>query len=136
MCSFFLIPAVSTKRQVFPAISTCSSIGSRVVPANSFTTARLVPVALFSNELLPTFGRPMSATRLGPEYSASATSDFSGSIFRAASSRSATPRPWRAETGKGSPSPSDHKLAASGSRCRSSILLATKITGLPLARNI
>ena len=78
----------------------------------------------------------ISATRLGPEYSSSATSDFSGSIFRAASSKSATPRPWRAETGKGSPSPSDHKLAASGSRCRSSILLATKITGLPLARNI
>ena len=38
--------------QMRPAISTCSSTGSRVVPASSLTTTRSSPAALFSSERL------------------------------------------------------------------------------------
>ncbi|CAB4607350.1 unannotated protein [freshwater metagenome] len=131
-----LIPAVSTKRHTFPAISTCSSIGSRVVPASSLTTARSLPTALFKSEDLPTLGRPIRATRRGPPTSCLATLLILGSTFMAASSMSATPRPCTAETGYGSPKPSDQRPAASGSWRASSILLPTRITGFLLARSI
>ena len=130
------MPAVSTNRQMRPPNSTCSSIGSRVVPARSFTTARSEPTALFKSEDFPTFGRPIIATRRGPPNSCFATAETSGRTFIASSSMSATPRPCTAETGYGSPRPSDQSDAASGSCLRSSILFATKITGLPLFRSI
>ena len=70
-CTRFLIPAVSTKRQGIPAISTSSSTGSTVVPATLSTTTRWSPATLFSRLDLPTFGFPSSATRRGPRCGAS-----------------------------------------------------------------
>ena len=99
------MPAVSTKRHSLPPSSTISSTGSRVVPASSLTTTRSSPAALFSSEDLPTFGRPRIATRRGPPISCLATAEISGSTFMISSSRSATPRPWIADTGYGSPRP-------------------------------
>ena len=45
------------------------------------------------------------------------------------------PRPCSAETGNGSPSPSDHRLAASASPAGPSTLLAQSTTGLPALRS-
>ena len=129
------MPAVSTNRHSLPPSSTISSTGSRVVPASSLTTTRSSPAALFSSDDLPTFGRPRIATRRGPPISCLATAETSGSTFMISSSRSATPRPWIAETGYGSPRPRFHSAAASGSWRASSILLATRKTGLPLLRS-
>ena len=100
--------------QILPPSSTCSSTGSRVVPASSLTTTRSSPAALFSSDDLPTFGRPRIATRRGPPISCLATAETSGSTFMTSSSRSATPRPWMAETGYGSPRPRLHSAAACG----------------------
>ena len=130
------MPAVSTKRHMRPPSSTTSSTGSRVVPASSLTTTRSSPAALFSSEDLPTFGRPRIATRRGPPISCLATAEMSGSTFMTSSRRSATPRPWMAETGYGSPRPRLHRAAASGSCRASSILFATRKTGRPVLRSI
>src|SRR5439155_130124 len=53
-----------------------------------------------------------------------------------ASRRSPEPRPWRAETTKTWPRPSDHNSAAAGSCAMESTLLATTITGLGERRRI
>ena len=53
----------------------------------------------------------------------------------AASSTSPEPRPCSAETGYGSPRPSDHSMAASASCMGESTLLATSTTGLPERRS-
>ena len=79
-----LMPAVSTNRQVLPPSSISSSTGSLVVPATESTRTRSAPASLFSRLDLPTFGRPISATRRGPP---------------SASSRSAGRRRQRAEYG-------------------------------------
>ena len=59
-------PAVSTNRQISPSSSTRLSTGSIVVPATESTTERSSPVSRLSRLDLPTFGRPISATRRGP----------------------------------------------------------------------
>ena len=130
------MPAVSINRQTFPPSSTCSSTGSLVVPARSFTTALSEPTALFRSEDLPTFGRPIIATRRGPPNSCLATAETSGRTAITLSNRSATPLPCRAETGCGSPNPRDQREAASASMRSSSTLFARRNTGLLLARSI
>ena len=127
---------MSIKRQTLPPNSTCSSIGSLVVPARSLTTARSEPTALFSREDLPTLGRPMIAILLGPPNSCLATAETSGRTSITLSKTSATPRPCKAETGCGSPSPSDQSEAASASPLSSSTLLASSRTGFLLALSI
>mmetsp|Transcript_10012 Transcript_10012/g.40616 ORF Transcript_10012/g.40616 Transcript_10012/m.40616 type:complete len:235 (-) Transcript_10012:164-868(-) len=155
-------PAVSTNRNtvfVFLAVSllsslssssaraTASSMASRVVPATSDTMDRSSPTSRFSSELLPTLGRPTSATEIVvAESSYTAASSASSSRRRravAASSRmrarsasiagssasrtSATPLPWTAEHASGSPRPSDQKSAAfcASDPTRSHLLTAT-----------
>src|SRR5699024_6125459 len=101
------------------------------LPIFSSTTDRSDLVSSFSSEDLPTFGRPTNATRRGPASgSGPPTWEVCGNIARAASSRSPEPRPCRAETGYGSPSPRDHSMAASASPRWSSTLLATSRVGL------
>ena len=122
-------PAVSTKRQSWPSISTSESTGSTVVPATSWTTDRDSPVSLFSSDDLPTFGRPISATRRGPPPAPTNSAGAVGSASSTASSRSPEPRPCSADTAIGSPRPSDHSAAASASARSSSTLLTARITG-------
>ena len=89
-----------------------SSTGSRVVPAVSLTTTRSLPAMEFSSEDLPTLGRPTRATRCrSPSGAAVATAETSGRTSITASRTSPLPRPCRAETGKGSPSPRFHRVA-------------------------
>ena len=113
-----------------PSNSIRESTGSTVVPATSCTTERSDPASRFSSELLPTFGLPTSATRRGPP-PVEGTSDTDGSAATTSSSRSATPRPWIALIGCGSPRPNDHSAAASDSPLSLSTLLAARNTGLP-----
>ena len=114
-----------------------SSTGSRVVPAVSLTTTRSWPAMEFSSEDLPTLGRPTRAMRCrSPSGAAVATAETSGRTSITASRTSPLPRPCRAETGKGSPSPRFHRVAASPSCAGESTLLAAKTTGLPLRRSI
>eukprot|EP00962_Isochrysis_galbana_P040079 scaffold14486_cov67-Isochrysis_galbana.AAC.1 len=51
-----------TQLILWPLHSYPSEIESRVVPGTESTTARSRPSSRFKSELLPTFGRPMSAT--------------------------------------------------------------------------
>ena len=78
----------------------------------------------------------MIATLLGPPNSCLATLDTSGRTSITLSRTSATPRPCRAETGCGSPRPSDQRAAASASPLSSSTLLARSRTGFLLALSI
>ncbi len=91
---------------------------------------------------LPTFGRPMMATR-GMDTSPSAgvgrsspALSVAGSENSAttASSRSPVPRPCSALTGYGSPRPSDTNSHAAASRLASSTLFTTRCTGGPARR--
>ena len=54
-------PAVSVRRSSTPPSRAFSSIVSRVVPGSAVTMARSQPRMAFMSELLPAFGRPMSA---------------------------------------------------------------------------
>jgi len=128
-------PAVSMKRYTSPPSSTSSSTGSTVVPATLSTTDRCWPVSLLSSDDLPTLGLPTIATRRGPPTGTSASRGASGSTASRASSRSPDPRPCRADTGCGSPSPNAHMDAASASVRWSSTLLAARTTGLRLCRS-
>ena len=130
-----LIPAVSTKRQSVPEMSTISSTGSTVVPATESTTDRSSPARRFNRLDLPTFGRPSNATRRGPCCD-SLPEPTSGNRFTISSSRSPLPRPCRAETVNGSPTPNDHSAAASSSSAALSTLLATRSTGTFARRSI
>src|SRR5918996_114584 len=80
----------------------------------------------------PTFGRPMMAT---PPHASSGSSRPSGRTATRASRRSPDPRPWRADTGRGSPRPNRKKSAAAGSSLGSSILFTTTSVGLPARLN-
>ncbi len=84
---------------------------------------------------MPTLGLPTSATRRGPP-GLGPTSDTAGSAASTSSSRSATPRPCMALIACGSPSPSDHNIAASASALSLSTLLAARNTGFPDRRRI
>ena len=110
-----------------------SSTGSTVVPATASTTTRSEPANAFRSEDLPTFGRPRSATRLGPP-ARDVPCPTAGNIFTMSSIRSPEPWPCSADTGSGSPRPSDQSFVASISVARSSTLLATSSTGLPERR--
>ncbi len=79
------------------------SIESRVVPAIGVTITRSSPSSRLSSDDLPTFGRPISASRVASSASAL---PVPGSRSTIRSSRSPVPRPWVADTGIGSPSPS------------------------------
>ena len=113
-----------------PSTSSSVSIASRVVPAISETITRSRPRKALTSEDLPTFGRPITASRTGASSSSSAACG-SGSSSTTRSSRSPVPRPWVAETASGSPRPSAWNSAASGSSASRSTLLATTITGTP-----
>ena len=78
------------------------SIESRVVPATSVTITRSSPSSRFTSEDFPTFGRPISATRVASSRSAT----IRGSRSTILSSRSPVPSPCVADTGMGSPRPS------------------------------
>ena len=119
--------------QVRPPSCTSSSTGSTVVPAASSTTTRFSPASWLSRLDLPTFGLPTIAIRRGPRGASKTSSGASGSASRTASSRSPLPRPCRADTANGSPSPRFHSVAASASARWSSTLLAARTTGLPAA---
>ncbi len=125
------IPAVSTNRSGPSGVSTMVSMASRVVPGSSWTTLRSSPTSRLKRVDLPTLGRPTIA--IENSFGASgAGSRSGGSAPITASRRSPLPRPWIAETGIGSPSPSPAKDQASVSRRSSSTLLATTRTGLSL----
>ena len=99
------------------------------MPATLSTTARSSPASRFSSEDLPTLGLPTMATRRGPRTTSKDSAGASGSAARMASSMSPEPRPCRAETGYGSPSPRFQRPYASASARASSTLLAARITG-------
>ena len=104
------------------------------MPATASTTARCSPASLFSRLDLPTFGRPISATRRGPDCSCR-SGGASGSASSTRSSRSPLPRPCMALTMTGSPRPRDHSDMASDSLLASSTLFAASTTGLPDLRS-
>ena len=122
------MPAVSTSRNFRPSTSRSVSIASRVVPASSETITRSRPRNALTSEDLPTFGRPITASRTRSS-SASSTSSSGGSSSTSRSSRSPVPSPWAAETGIGSPSPSPWKSCASARSPTESTLLAATMTG-------
>ena len=99
--------------QILPPSSTLSSTGSRVVPASSLTTTRSSPAALLSSDRLA----DVRAAEDGDPARAADLLLGDGRDIRQhlhdSSSRSATPRPWIAETGYGSPRPRLHSAAAS-----------------------
>jgi hypothetical protein len=132
------MPAVSTRRRRRPPVpaddvswvstSSSMSIASRVVPATSETITRSWPRNALTSDDLPTFGRPMMASRTRSSSSAGEPSSGGSSSTRR-SSRSPVPSPCAAETAIGSPSPSAWNSCASGMSPGASILLATTITG-------
>ena len=69
--------------------SSTLSMASRVVPPSSDTTMRSLPSSRFTSELLPTFGRPTTATRIA---SSSATHRLARVLPRAAASPRRAPR--------------------------------------------
>ena len=146
------MPAVSTKQTVPSGVSTTVSTASLVVPGASWVTERSSPTSRLKRVDFPTLGRPTRATLGsllgavrarrarrcrrgsrsavgGPPTRPSTTG--SGSRRTTSSRRSPVPRPWRALTGHGSPSPRDMASQASASRWDESTLLATTRTGRP-----
>ena len=119
-----------------PPSCTTSSTGSTVVPATESTTTRFSPASRLSRLDLPTLGFPTIATRRGPRSGSKSCGGASGSAASTASSRSPLPRPCRAETGIGSPSPRFQRAADSASIRWSSTLLAARTTGFPDRRKI
>ncbi len=115
-------------------MTTSTSMGSRVVPGRSETMTLRAPTRRFKSVDLPTFGRPMMATRRSR--SPSTDSSGSGRTETRTSRRSPTPRPWYALTGRGSPSPSFQKRSSSHSDCGLSSLLAATTTGISADRRI
>mmetsp|Transcript_4378 Transcript_4378/g.9594 ORF Transcript_4378/g.9594 Transcript_4378/m.9594 type:complete len:214 (+) Transcript_4378:181-822(+) len=107
-------PAVSTKTNLVPWLSTAWSIASRVVPERSHTIARSVPVSRLSNDDLPTLGRPRMATlSVGlPSRSPAATCAGGGSGLTSSSITSPIPVPCSPLTGHGVPMPRLQKSAA------------------------
>ncbi|MNJ62745.1 hypothetical protein D3C77_585970 [compost metagenome] len=78
-------------------------MASRVVPAILLTITRSSPRSALTSDDLPTFGRPISATRMtSSSYSSSSSS---GRLSVIASSKSPTPVPWLPDTPMGSPNP-------------------------------
>ena len=102
---FRRIPAVSIKTYFPYLFSNGVSTASRVVPATSLTITRFSPKMQLISEDFPTFGFPMTATRMTSSSSSSPSS--SGKYSKQASSRSPVPCPWMAETGIGSPRSSE-----------------------------
>ena len=129
------MPAVSTSRRRRPSTSSSVSIASRVVPATSETITRSRPRNALTSEDLPTFGRPITASRTRSS-SSSGPSSSAGSSSTIRSSRSPVPSPCAAETGIGSPSPSPWKSCASGMSRGESILFAASTTGTPPRRRM
>ena len=103
------------------------SIASRVVPATSETITRSSPRKRLTSEDLPTFGRPMTASRT---VSSSGSSSSSGRSAHERSSRSPLPRPCVADTAIGSPRPRRWNSAASARSRTESILFAATSTGI------
>ena len=122
------MPAVSTSTKVRSPRWSTVSIASRVVPGTSETITRSSPSKALSRLDLPTFGRPRMATRIAS--SPTSCGPLPGSMITTASSRSPVPWPCWAESGTGSPSPSRWNSKASASWSGSSILFASRITGL------
>ena len=126
------IPAVSMRSQGFPPISATSSTLSLVVPASPLTTALSSPERRFKSVLFPTLGLPTMASlgRSSPPSRFRPPLAFS----RTRSKRSPTPRPWRAEMGTGSPSPSFQPSPAAASWREESALLTARTVGTALRR--
>ena len=111
----FTVYAVSTNLKMAPSTSSSASTASRVVPATSETMDRCSPGPrnLFISEDFPTLGRPNKATLiLGIASCASScsicclrSSMALSTAGKTASKTSATPYPWIAEHGRGSPRP-------------------------------
>ena len=126
------MPAVSTNFQVMPPSSISSSTGSRVVPATSLTTTRSSLGHLVQQ-------RGLADVRAADERDAARAADApvpkvcagaSGSASRTASSMSPVPRPCSAETGCGSPRPSDHRYGGVGLAARAVDLVGAQHDGL------
>ena len=75
-------------------------------PPRSETITRSRPRKALTSEDLPTFGRPITASRTRSSSRPRRPPSSGGSSSTSRSSRSPVPRPWAAETGIGSPSPS------------------------------
>ena len=99
------MPAVSMKIYLPYLFSRRVSTASRVVPAISATMTRFSPSTRLTSEDLPTFGLPMTATRM--RSSSSSPSSSGGKFSMHASSISSVPWPWMAESAIGSPRPSE-----------------------------
>ena len=136
---------MSTKTIGPSGVLTEVSIESRVVPGMSCTTDLSCPTKRLNSVLLPTFGRPTIETRGTPgmrfaSLRSGLTSSRSSPSRRGkrtitSSKTSPALRPCRAETGYGSPRPSDKNSHLSNSRLSVSTLFETTKTSRPLVRN-
>src|SRR6266851_6002311 len=99
------MPAVSMRTTGIPSYTSSVSMGSRVVPGTGLTRARSSPSSALSSDDLPTFGRPMMASRSAFS-SAGGSSSGGGSASSTLSRKSPTPIPCWAETSEGSAKPS------------------------------
>src|SRR5712691_11890109 len=124
------MPAVSTSTTGTPSKVSSVSTGSRVVPGVGLTRARSSPSRALSSDDLPTFGRPMIASRSGASWSAGFSS-AGGSWSTTRSSRSPTPMPCCAETRLGSSKPSSSSSCAKWRSEGVSALFAATITWRP-----
>src|SRR6266851_3648771 len=109
------MPAVSMRTTGIPSYTSSVSMGSRVVPGTGLTRARSSPSSALSSDDLPTFGRPMMASRSAFS-SAGGSSSGGGSASSTLSRKSPTPIPCWAETSEGSAKPSSRISCA---KCRS-----------------
>ena len=119
-------PAVSIKVKDLPSISMSVSIASLVVPGALETISFSCPRRALMKEAFPTFGRPITATRMLSFFSSSAASSGKAETIR--SKRSPMFLPARAETPIGSPRPNLLKGCTSTSSLSLSTLLATSST--------
>ena len=125
------MPAVSTSTTGSPSKLRTVSTGSRVVPGISLTSARSSPSRALSSDDLPTFGRPMIASRAVSSSAGSAPGRDSGRASIIRSIRSSTPIPCCAETITGSGKPSSRISWRKCSWPGLSALLAATRVGLP-----
>mmetsp|Transcript_13464 Transcript_13464/g.39082 ORF Transcript_13464/g.39082 Transcript_13464/m.39082 type:complete len:349 (-) Transcript_13464:382-1428(-) len=131
--ALFRTPAVSMSLKQRPSgIWISVSIASRVVPAIELTMDRSFPTNEFSNELFPTFGRPMMAILTGTL--ASSMSPYpsgGGKPWAAASSSSPVPLPLIADTAIGSIPSSQNTAACSSAFPTFSHLFTASVTDFP-----
>ena len=100
---FLLTPAVSINTYFPFSFSKLESIASLVVPAISLTIVLFSPNILFTNDDLPTFGFPITATFIISSSSSSIV--FSGKFSYISSNTSPIPIALLADIGYGSPNP-------------------------------